>query len=310
MAGGTLCGKFTHVNAKMHFVGFFPTIGVALPSQPRYQSLAMQDPARPPPPETLLRASRRLLRPLVRLLMRAGVTFPVLAELMRTLYVEVAANDLLTDPGARTDSRVSLMTGVHRKELRRLRQLPADADPIPQAVTVGGHIVARWLGMPEYADRDGNPLPLPRVAFDTLVESVTTDVRPRAVLDDWVGQGIASVDAADCVHLNAAAFLPRPGGEEQMFYFARNLHDHIAAATANATAASAPPFVDRAVHYDGLDDATAAALEDVARRAAQQVVLDVNRAAIALVDAAPLGGAPAKGRVNFGVYVYRDEDTE
>lgn len=271
------------------------------------------DRPRPPPPEALLRASRRLLRPLVRLLMRAGVTFPVLADLLRTLYVEVASQDLLVDPKAQTDSRISLLTGVHRKEIRRLRLLPADADPIPPAVTLGSAIVSRWVGLPDHTDPDGHPLPLPRAAradggasFEKLVESVTTDVRPRAVLDDWISQGIATLAADDTVRLHTAAYLPPPGGNEQIFYFARNLHDHIAAATANVAAAGAPPFMDRAVHYDGLDQATARALEDVARRAAQQVVLDVNRVAIALADAAPAGVA----RVNFGVYVYRDEDAD
>jgi len=40
---------------------------------------------------------------------------------VRGLYVEVARDDLLDDPRSRTDSRISLMTGVHRKELRRQR---------------------------------------------------------------------------------------------------------------------------------------------------------------------------------------------
>lgn len=269
-----------------------------------------------PPPDALLRASRRLLRPLVRLLMRAGVTFPVLSDLLRTLYVEVAVTELLTDERAGTDSRVSLLTGVHRKEIRRLRLLPPDSDTIPPAVTVGSQIVARWLVLDGYADVQGQPLPLPRSAradgrpsFEALVESVTTDVRPRAVLDDWVSQGIAAVGADDTVRLHANAFLPRAGSEEQMFYFARNLHDHMATAAMNVSVADAPPFLDRAVHYDGLDDATARALETVARQAAQQVLMDVNRTAIALVDAVPENPA-ARGRVNFGVYVYRDEDPD
>ena len=125
--------------------------------------------------------------PLVRLLMRAGVTFPVLAELVRGLYVEVAIRDLLLDRKARTDSRVSLLTGVHRKEIRRLRLLPRDADPIPPAVTVASQIIARWVGSPAYTDGSGRPRPLPRAAaapggpsFDALVESVTTDVRPQS----------------------------------------------------------------------------------------------------------------------------------
>ena len=275
----------------------------------------MDDPARPnpPPPDMLLRASRRLLRPLVRLLMRAGITFPVLADLLRTLYVDVATQDLLVGHRSQTDSRVSLLTGVHRKEIRRLRLLPAGTDPIPPAVTIGSAVIARWLGTPGYVDSEGYPLPLTRVAFDSLVGAVTTDVRPRAVLDDWIGQGIAEIGIADTVRLNTAAFLPRPGGEEQLFYFARNLHDHIAAASANVSAAAAPPFIDRSVHYDGLDAATAKALEDAARKAAQQMLLDVNRTAVALTDAAPSDAAPsgaARSRVNFGIYVFREEEAD
>jgi len=77
---------------------------------------------RPPalPPQALLKAARRLLRPLVRLMMRSGITFPIVADLMRSLFVEVASQELLTDARARTDSRISLLTGVHRKEIRRL----------------------------------------------------------------------------------------------------------------------------------------------------------------------------------------------
>ena len=277
----------------------------------------MDEPSRPvpPPPDALLTACRRLLRPLVRLLMRAGVTFPVLAELLRGLFVEVALRDLLLDRKARTDSRVSLITGVHRKEIRRLRLQPSTTDPIPPAVTVGSQIIARWVGLPLYTDRDGQPLPLPRVAarpdgpsFDALVESVTTDVRPRSVLDDWISQGFVTMDDAELIHLNAAAFIPRGGGAEQMFYFARNLHDHIAAAAANVSAAGVAPFADRSVHYDELDEASARRLEQVARDAAQRALLEVNRAAIALLETAQSGPSaePPRARVNFGIFVWRD----
>jgi len=313
-----MSGTNSHVKGRACNRGLKSHKDLPADRQSRYHPIVMNelDRVQPPPPNALLRASRRLLRPLVRLLMRAGVTFPVLSDLLRALYVEVATTELLTDERARTDSRVSLLTGVHRKEIRRLRLLPPDSDTIPPAVTVGSQIVARWLVSDGYSDAKGQPLALPRSAradggpsFEALVESVTTDVRPRAVLDDWISQGIAVVGPDDCVRLQASAFLPRRGSEEQMFYFARNLHDHIAAAVLNVSVADSPPFLDRAVHYDGLDDSTARALETIARQAAQQVLMDVNRAAIALVDAMPAHSA-ARGRVNFGVYVYRDEDPD
>src|ERR1700733_4121643 len=80
----------------------------------------------PLPAAPLLKAARRLLRPLVRLMMQSGLTFPVLADSLRRLFVEVAINEILTDPKSRTDSRLSLLTGVHRKEIKRLREMPSD----------------------------------------------------------------------------------------------------------------------------------------------------------------------------------------
>lgn len=275
-------------------------------------------PAQPPPPQALLKPLARLLRPLVRLLIRSGVTFPVIADLLRGLYVDVAARDLLADPKAQTDSRISLLTGVHRKEIRRLRtQAPAPAET-PAVVTLGSQIIARWLGAPPYADADG-PLPLPRTArtageasFEGLVESVTKDVRARSVLDDWLGQEIVSLDQAGRVRLNTAAFIPRPGGEEQLFYFARNLHDHIAAAAANVATAGPAPFFDRSMHYDRLRPETVAQLEVTARDAAQQLLTDVNRIALAMAEADDKVAADEKAgslrRINLGVYVYVEDD--
>jgi hypothetical protein len=268
----------------------------------------------PPAAPTLLKPLARLLRPLVRLLIRSGVTFPVLADLLRGVYVEVALRDLLTDPKAQTDSRLSLLTGIHRKEIRRLRTQPASPDAIPAVVTMSSQIIARWLGTAPYAGEDGRPLPLPRAgepSFEGLVASVTRDVRPRAVLDDWIGQGVVTLDPEGRVHLNAAAYLPRPGGEEQLFYFARNLHDHIAAAAANVAAGGPARFLDRSAHYDRLQPETASRIEAAARQAAQGLLVDINRMALPLAEADDASEPPPDTplrRVNFGVYVYVEDD--
>jgi hypothetical protein len=275
------------------------------------------DRPQPVPPASLLKAARRLLRPLVRLMMRSGLTFPVLADALRRLYVEIAVNDVLTDPKARTDSRISLLTGVHRKEIRRLREMPSDSEGTPDIVTLASQIVARWAGSAPFIDSDGRPRPLPRTngkgpdgppSFDELVAAVTNDVRPRAVLDDLLGHGVVVMDAGDRVRLNTEAFIPRPGGEEQLFYFARNLHDHVAAAVANISASGTPPFLDRSVHYDRLTPAQAETLREYARGAAMRLLLDVNRRAQELTDENPEAEPSQPQRINFGIYLFDEDD--
>jgi hypothetical protein len=276
--------------------------------------MSQADYPRPLPPAPLLKAARRLMRPLVRLMMRSGLTFPVLADTLRALFVDVAVNDILIEPKSRTDSRISLLTGVHRKEIRRLREIPGDRAGVPDVVTLASQIVGRWVGSASFNDETGRPLPLPRVkqgsepSFDALVEAVTTDIRPRAVLDDLLSHGVVYMDAGDRVQLNADAFIPQPGGEEQLFYFARNLHDHLAAAAANISAAGAAPFLDRSVHYDRLSPSQARELEDFARAAAMRVLLEVNRRALELTGSEPEAATPAARRVNFGVYVFDEQE--
>jgi hypothetical protein len=253
----------------------------------------------------------RLLRPLVRLAIERGVTFPVLADLLRELFVEVARNDLLRGRRAQTDSRVSLLTGIHRKELRRQRTAPAAAAAPPQGLTLSSQIIARWLGMPPWVDTAGAPRPLPRSgpapSFDALVAAVTRDLRPRAVLDEWLSRGLVRLDAEERVVLNAAAYLPRPGGAEQLFYFGRNLHDHIAAAAANVLADGPAPFLDRSVHYDALPAPLADDLAALARQAAERALLDINRAALARLDGVPPAPGPTR-RVNLGVFLYVEDE--
>jgi len=250
-------------------------------------------------------------------MMQSGLTFPVLADTLRRLYVEIAVKDILTQPKARTDSRISLLTGVHRKEIRRLREMPVDPSEAPDIVTLASQIVARWVGTAPFIDAAGRPLPLRRVngdandlkpSFDKLVEAVTTDIRPRAVLDDLLGHGVVVMDEADCVKLNTDAFIPRPGREEQLFYFARNLHDHVAAAVANITAAEVPPFLDRSVHYDRLTPEQAETLREYARAAAMRVLLDVNKRAQELTEANPDAQPPNPRRINFGIYIFDDDE--
>lgn len=252
----------------------------------------------------------RLLRPLVRLLIRAGITFPALADLLRDLYVNVAEHDFALPDKEQTDSRISLLTGIHRKEVRRLRGAGAPVRDVPSAVSRTSQIVARWLAAPQFCDRTSGPKPLRRAGapgdgptFEELVESVTRDVRPRAVLDEWLDRKLVAIDADGNVVLTQAAIAPGAGDERQLHYFGRNLHDHIAAAAANVQAAN-PPFLERAVHYEGLTAEQAKRLEALSRELAMDALRKANEAAQAEIA----GGETGAWRWNFGAYVFRAED--
>jgi len=265
-------------------------------------------------PPALIAALRHLLYPLVRLLVARGTTFPMLAELLKEIYVDVATNEFRIearkDDGP-SDSRVSLLTGVHRKDVRRLRGAsPGEAERMPESVALGAQLVAAWTGRRPFRDARGRPRPLPRLAsqggtasFEGLVASVSTDIRARPVLDEWIRLGVVELDAEDRVVLRSGAFVPARGFEEKAFYLGHNLHDHLAAAAHNVLG-EGPPFLERVVHYDELSPAAAEALAALAEKEGMSALQTVNKKAMAL-EASERGSARPRQRISFGVYFFR-----
>lgn len=258
------------------------------------------------PSPSLSAALRAVLRPLVHLLVARGVTYPMLLELLKETYVEVAQRRL----GAPSDSRVTLLTGVHRKDVRRLREAgEAAAGEMPEAIALGAQLVASWIE--RFHDAKGRPLPLARLqseggakSFEALVTGVSTDIRPRAVLDAWLHLGVVKLDKEDRVVLANAAFVPSRGFEEKAFYLGLNVGDHAAAAAHNLLGEGAP-FLERSVHYDALDPASVPDLAALADKTGMKALQAVNHEAMRAEARDEKKDAP-KQRITFGMYFYTE----
>jgi len=262
------------------------------------------------PITVLVSALRRLLRPVIRLAIHYGLTYPSLAELLKSVYVEVADEQFQIDGKLQTDSRVSMLTGVHRKDVKRLRsEAAAETRELPKSISLGAQIAAVWSSRPEYLTRDGEPRPLPRLSaddaqpsFDSLVRSVSRDIRSRVVLDEWLRLGVVSLDG-DNVVLNRAAFVPASGFEEKAFYLGQNLHDH-AAAIAHNVVSGQTPMLERCVHYDGIDGEIVAELAKAAESWGMKALRAVNTKV--LEGDAGQEAALGRWRMNFGMYFYAE----
>lgn len=262
-------------------------------------------------------AVRRLLRPLVKLLLHYSVQYPYLANLMKLTYVEVATH--MPVPGReQTDSRVSLLTGIHRLDVKRLRsEIVTGNDAPPPSVSLGALAVALWTTKPEYLDNKGRPLPLPRLAssgspvsFESLVQSISKDIRPRVVLDEWQRLGIAQVDSQDRVVLATDAFVPSHGLDEKLFYLGKNVHDHLGACEHNLTQPGLPPMLERSVYFDHLSEASAQVLAAYARQLSSQSIQAFGQRAMELQEKDSTD-ARARHRVTYGHYFFQvDEDQE
>jgi hypothetical protein len=260
----------------------------------------------------LVRAIRRTLRPLVRLMLSSGVTYPLVSELLKSVFVEVADREFRLGEKAPTDSRVSLVSGVHRKDVRRLRSADQALDEVvPDTVSFGGKLVTAWLTDERFLDEEGRPRALSKTrtpgepaCFEDLVAGRSTDIRPRVVLDEWLRLGIVHIDPRDRLVLNTDAFVPKAGLDEKLFFFAHNLHDHAAAATDNLLG-NRVPQLERSLMYDGLTEEGIAAVDKRARQFGNRMLQELNRLASEREEAEATSTAPRR-RFTCGVYFYSE----
>jgi len=266
--------------------------------------------------KVVLSAIHRVLSPLVRVMLAHGITLPMAIELLKRVFVEVAERDFRLEGKASTDSRISLVTGVHRKDVKRLRELPDLADNLPPKISLSAQIVATWITDPRWLDESGSPLALARLAkqggeksFETLVSSINQDIRPRSVLDEWVRLGVVQIDQDDNVKLATDAFVPKEGFEEKLAYYGHNLGDHAMAAADNVLGIGQPWF-ERSVHHDMLTEAQIEELRQQASKLGMQMLTRLHGQA-EKAHGEPATTAPGTGkRFTCGIYFYSTDSAE
>src|SRR6516164_44780 len=262
------------------------------------------------PPPALTQAIARLMRPLVRVLIAHGITFPILARLLKDIYVDVAEEAFPLFGKTQTDSRLSLLTGVHRKDVRALRGRGRATDRPSPVVSRNARMMSLWAGDPDYLDARGRPRALPRTgrppSFDSLVESVSKDIRPGVVFDEWQRLGMIRIEGDGMIYLNNAAFVPRDDFGDLAYYFGRNLRDHIAASGHNLMG-NRPPMLERAVYYEKLTPQSIDELANYTRELGSQTLIAINQRAFEVAER-DSNASDASQRMTFGIYFFSAPD--
>ena len=266
----------------------------------------------PTPSSSLISAVRHMLRPLVKLLLMHSITFPFLSNLLKSIYVEVATEEFRLQGKPQTDSRISLLSGVHRKDVKNLRPERMHEQTIPPSVSLSTKLVKLWGSDPKHLDETGRHRPLPRLmsegggaSFEGLVSSVSKDIRSRVILDEWLRTGIARIDEEGRVCLNTEPLAKNNDFDEKVYYTGQNLHDHLSAASHNLNGQQ-PPLLESSVHSNKLTVESIAELDALAKKLGTQVLDAVNKRATEL-EARDAGKPEAQQRMNFGMYFFSAE---
>ncbi len=279
--------------------------------RPPRQLPATQPSAQPlPPAEDVLRALGGILAPLLRLLLASGMDYTRLAAELKPLFIEQARLELLRTGQKDTDSAISLLSGVHRKDVREWRENGLSGR-IAQELSISSQVFARWVQDPQYRDRGKRPKPLPRLgpapSFETLARSVTQDVHPYTMLTELIRLGLVevrTVKGREMVVPNRDGFVPPPGSREIMELFGGNISDHACAAVSNLL--DKAPRLEQSVFAEGITPESAAQLGELARKLWAQARSEMIAEATRRYDA-DQHREDATCRMRFGAYFWSQD---
>lgn len=259
-----------------------------------------------PHAELALREASVLMAPVARWLMRNGVTYPAFAAQLKAVFLAAAQDELVAGGTHPTHSALSVLSGVHRKDVRALLAEDRPETGVRRA-PLASVLYTRWLSEPQYREKDGKPRALTRTgdgprSFERLARETSSDVHPRTMLDELVRSGLVRVEGDEVVP-QEGAFVPSRKLDELTALFSANVADHIAAGVHNLTTKSAK-YLEQSVFADGLTEQSVDHLHQVARQAWATAFAAMVGEARQRVEAD--ADADSDIRMRFGVYFYSE----
>ncbi len=256
------------------------------------------------PPDPFSTALGDLLAPLARAIVGQGLTLGSLTESMKLALLNAAIE---TEGPDTSDSRISVVTGLHRKDVRRLRENIKTSSGRKSANRMS-LLIGHWAGAPDFQDQNGAPRALGREddkdgpGFNALVRRVRLDAAPGTILQTLIDQGAVQPNGDDRFALVTNALVPVVGSQEMIAAYHATLATHLSAATHNLLAREDQTrHFDRILRYSHLSNEAIAELEALARTEAQKMLEKLNNRARELQERDT--AQTTKGTFAAGAYI-------
>ena len=265
----------------------------------------------------LLAALHRIFTGVARVALKRGVPFDAITELAKRAFVEVAHDEFTIEGRKQSASRVSVLTGIHRKDVARVLAAAEPGDEsAADRVTCAAGVIAGWRRDRRYLDARGVPASLPfdgrSPTFSDLVRQYGRgDTPARAVLDELVRIGAATRLRDGRIRLVAAAYVPESASPEALAILGSDVADLISTIDHNLSCEPGEGLFQRKVAYDNVPSE---AVEEIRRRVerdGQEVLIKLDRAiAKHDRDSNPKVSGSGRKRAMVGIYYFESDVPE
>ncbi len=264
--------------------------------------------------ELLSTAVSRILRALIRVLVRHGVSYHAFADFAKWIYVDMAMDtDEFGVAGRKQSiSRAAVLTGLSRKEVVRVRRLPRPADHASaKKPNRAARVIAAWLREPDFLDGD-EPAVLPiegdGATFSELVRRYSGDVTAGSILYELTRVGAVERLADGRVRLVAHAYIPQVSDPDMLRIFGSDVSDLVSTIDQNLNPeTSQQPWFQRKVVFDNLPDNVLPEFRDLSAKQAQSL-LEMWGHWLARHDRDVNPSVEGSGRNRAGIGIYYFEE--
>ena len=232
--------------------------------------------------QALSAAALRLLRPLVRILLREGISYKTFVDLVKWVYVDVAMKEFGIEGRKQSISRVSVITGLSRKEVLRVRRLERPDDSASaEKYNRAARVIAGWRRDKDFLDAKGRPASLPMTGkgatFAELIRRFSGDVPVRALLDELIRIGAVKKLRNNRIRLLARVYVPEGSDVDKLQILGTDVSYLIATIDHNLQHGDRRPVFQRKVFYDNLPDEALPKFRKLSTKKAQRLLELLDR---------------------------------
>lgn len=266
----------------------------------------------------LCTAVLKLLRPLTRILLRNGVSFATFSDLAKWVYIDVATKEFGIEGRKQSTSRVSVITGLSRREVMRVRQLPRPDDTATtERHNRAARVIAAWRRENDFLDAKGKPALLPvsgqGATFGELVNRFSGNVPHRAILDELIRVGAVEQLENGKVHLLTRAYVPKHSDAHKLHILGTDVRYLISTIDHNLKPGPIGPLYQRKVRYNNLPDEVLPEFRKLSAKKGQALLESLDRwLAQRDRDVTPTVKGTGRNRAGLGIFFfeepYSDED--
>jgi len=262
---------------------------------------------------TLVKAIKKMLQPMARMLLRYEVSHSEFAELAKRAYVDAVYKYFSIPNRKQTYSRVAVLTGLSRKEVVRLsqlddEQLPEQKGPLNRAKRV----ISGWMRDEEFLDENNEPKKLPlrgeQGSFENLVAKYSGDITARAILDELIRVGAVEKTDAGLVELRHLGFVPGKSEAEKIDVLSTHTTDLLNTGFHNLTHGESDARFQRQVTYSEIPEQVVKEFEQYSRKRSMELLREFDRWLADKKHTIKAEPEEKTGRVGFGIYFLNDDN--